>query len=135
MKKGIAITLDAIMAVLLLLVMMALMGSFARPNPNQVAPLIDLRHSEMSALQAMEKTGRLEAALAGNDTAVREVLAATDESECYTMTIVKYSTNSTIITTVKPGCGAASGEMMYAFRSFAAANETYLVRMAGWRKG
>ena len=136
MKKmrGIAISLDAVMALLILLLMISLMSSFARPNPNEVAPLIDMRHSEMSALQALEKSGRLAQALTGNDTAVREVLAAAGESECYTLTIDRHPANTTIVTTVTPGCGAASGELVYAYRSFAVANETYLARMAGWRK-
>ncbi|MDO8339743.1 MAG: hypothetical protein Q7T16_03735 [Candidatus Burarchaeum sp.] len=136
MKKmrGIAISLDAVMAVTILLVIMAVMSSFARPNANEAAPLMDMRHSEMSALEAMEKTGRLAQALTGNDTAVREVLAASEESECYTLTVVRYATNATALTTVKPDCGIASGQLVYAYRSFAVANETYLARMAGWRK-
>ncbi|VVB98485.1 Uncharacterised protein [uncultured archaeon] len=132
-KRGIAITLDAVMALAILLLMMTFLLSFARPNPNEVAPLIDMRHSEMSALEAMEKTGRLAAALTGNDTAVREVLAATGASECYTLTITRYADNSTALTTLKPNCGTASGQLVYAYRSFAVANETYLARMAGWR--
>lgn len=132
--RGIAISLDAVMAVALLLVMMSLMSSLAKPNPNEVGPTIDMRHSELSALQALEKSGRLAGALAGNDTAVREVLAASDDSECYTLTIDKYPANTTAMTTVKPNCGAAKGEMVYAYRSFAVANETYLAKLAGWRK-
>ncbi len=134
MTRGIAISLDAVMAVSVLLVIMAIMGSFARPNANEAAPLIDMRHSGMSALEAMEKTGRLAQALTGNDTAVREVLAASEESECYTMTIIRYATNATALTTVKPGCGIASGQLVYAYRGFAVANETYLAKLAGWRK-
>jgi len=136
MKKmrGIAISLDAVMALLILLLMVALINSFTRPNPNEAAPLLDMRHTEMSALQALEKTGRLAQALTGNDTAVREVLAAAGGSECYTLTIVQYPANATMVTTVTPGCGAARGELAYTYRSFAIANQTYLARMAGWRK-
>jgi hypothetical protein len=136
-RRGFAISLDAIAAISLTLFFFAFLYGYQATSGSANAQFasLSLRQTQLGLLESLEKTGRLAQAVSGNSTAVREVLALTQDGQCFSVSISKFGEFPEVISITKPGCEFLSTqEISKAYRSFAVYDQPYYASLSGWVK-
>ena len=139
-RKGFVLTLDAIIALLVIFMSVAVTFSFIHQVRNYSPQSIKLRELSSDLLSVMEKNGYLEESVSDR-TAVRSLLQDTPDGVCMMLEVTEG--NSTIPTYAmqKTGCEVSTGkervvlrEEYVSWRSFVKDGEYYCAKITGWYK-
>jgi hypothetical protein len=147
-RKGIVLTVDALVALLVLFVTVSMAYSMINSLRTDPPPSMQLRHLSLDALTIMEKQHYMQEPLnlvynqSTNTSGLREFLFNTPPSIC--MDIEAYSNDTPGInyTYSKENCARTAGEYQVAWRSFMihrnttnfSYDEYYTVKMTSWYK-
>lgn len=128
--KGIAITLDSLIALsIFMMVMIVLAGQAYQPrSPGTVY----LKQLTLDTMTVVEKTGRADAALFGNVSQMQEVIEATPTSACIRLTLINGS-GSTVASLARSDCNDSSGlDMQVATKPVLHMGKNYVLRAESW---
>ncbi len=129
--KAFIISLDSLVAVSVMFLMLYLMFS---QDFHPAAPRgVYLKQLSLDALSVLEKSGRLSQMVAGNSTAVREILGAAPQSVCMQVSLADEA-GAPLAAAIRPGCGEVGPERQTAATVLSYGGDLYLVRMDSWYK-
>lgn len=128
--KGIAITLDSLIALSLFMMVMIVLASqtYQPRSPGTVY----LKQLTLDTLTVLEKTGRIDAALFGNMSQMQEVIEATPTLACIHVTLIN-STGSIVASVARNDCNDSSGlDMQVASKPVLHLGKHYVLRAESW---
>jgi len=126
-------TFDALVALSFLLVISILVSTQSfQLNYARGVYIYQLTHDVLSVMQ---KTGRLDDAIDGNSSAVRNILESTPEAVC--MQILIYDNSGTSVASLsKFNCGETVSQLQIVSMPFTAHGNRYIAKAQSWyRKG
>lgn len=128
--KGIAITLDALVALsLFMMVMMFIAGQTYQPRSPGA---IYLKQLTLDTMTVLEKTGRLDTALFGNTSSMQEVVESTPTLACIHLSIIN-SSDSVVVSLARNDCNDSSGlDMQVATKPILHQGKHYMLRAESW---
>lgn len=128
--KGFTISLDAVIALSFVLFAMMIIAnqSYYPKTPGEVY----LKQLTLDVVTVLEKTGRIDSAIAGNSSAIQEVLEATPILACIEIMII--DTNGLAISNVtKSDCTDVTDQSIQTTASLAFyQNNRYIVKSESW---
>lgn len=128
--KGFVITLDAVVALSFLLFAMLIISS--QSYLPRAPGGIYLKQLTLDTITVLEKTGRLERALSGEGQAIQQVIDATPELSCISVSLIDQS-GETVVSSIKSGCEDSAGLDVQASTSPARLRGAmYIVRSESW---
>lgn len=128
--KGLAVTLDAVVAITFFLLVLAVIT--AQAYQPRAPGSIYLKQVTLDVLTVLEKTGRIDMALYGNLSAMQEVVEATPELACMRISVIN-STGDVVVSSLKGGCTESAGlDMQVASRPAIYLDGKYVVRAESW---
>ncbi len=147
-RKGIILTVDAMVALLVLFVTVAMVYSMINSLRTDPPPSAQLRHLSLDALTIMEKQHYMQEPLnlvyetSTNTSGFREFLFNTPPSICMDIEAYSNDTPSANYTYSKENCKRTASEYQVAWRSFMihrnttnfSYDEYYTVKMTSWYK-
>jgi hypothetical protein len=128
--KGFAISLDAVVALSFFLFAMILIASqgYQPRAPGGVY----LKQLTLDTMTVLEKTGRTDQALAGNASAIQEVLEATPNLACMELTIMD-AKGDAVATAIKGDCAENAGlDMQTAAKPLLYQGGRYVMKSKSW---
>lgn len=128
--KGFVITFDAVIA--LSFVLFAMMIIANQSYYPKTAGEIYLKQLTLDVITVLEKTGRIDQAIAGNSSAIQEVLEATPKLACIGITII--DTNGIIVSNItKSDCTETADLNIQTTASPALyQNNKYIIKSEAW---
>ncbi len=130
MKNGFVLSLDAVLALLVALLMLGIIFSYLNIRASALASNY-LAQVSMDALALMEKNGALNEAVAGNSSKANDVLRALPPSVCMNLKITD-SSGKLKLMLKKPRCAGYEKELVSARRSFVDGNNFYIAQGEAW---
>lgn len=130
--KGFILTIDAIIALLLLVATVAILFSY-NLSLKDFGKDIYLTEVSSDTLTVMEKQGLLNnLIILGNDSAILDTLSLTPVSICNDLVVVQLQTNTTVSIVTKPNCANSSTVYSISRRSFISNKTVYIAQMKSW---
>ncbi len=140
MKKGIVISLDAMMALFIMLTMLSLATFYLGQVSYEENSNSSLRESAMDTLNVLEKNGNLEYAVQNDKVNVlRQYINKLPNSLCFDLTIYSATdSENALYAVVKGTCKKGSEDSATINRSFLVKDisgnaDFYIARMSVWR--
>lgn len=130
MKNGFVLSLDAVLALLVALLMLGLIFSYLNIRASALGSNY-LAQVSGDALALMEKNGALGDAVAGNSTKANDVLRALPPSVCMDVRITDASGRLKLLLK-KPRCEGYEKELASARRSFVFGDNFYIAQGEAW---
>ncbi|MEW6329670.1 MAG: hypothetical protein AB1468_06195 [Candidatus Micrarchaeota archaeon] len=130
MKNGFVLSLDAVLALLVALLMLGIIFSYLNIRASALSSNY-LSQISMDALALMEKNGALNDAVAGNSSKANDALRALPPSVCVDLKITD-STGKLKLLLKRPRCGGYEKELITARRSFIYGNDFYIAQAEAW---
>ena len=130
MGKGFAVTLDAILAMsFFLFIMIIIAGQTYQPR----APGgIYLKQLNLDVITVLEKTGRIENALDGNDSSIQEILEATPTLACMEISVLN-DADEVIINAIKSDCNETTDlDIQTSARPVIYQDDMYIIKSWSW---
>lgn len=127
--KAFFISIDALAAVSIMLLMMILM--FAQDFHPSAPRGVYLKHLSMDVLGTLEHSGRLASMVDGNASAVREIFGALPPSVCMELTI-RDPAGTALATAARQDCGEFGKELQTLSSPLVNGDDLYLVTMRSW---
>lgn len=115
--RGFAITLDGVIALLMIFLSIMLINLVVAQFGEYTFQENQLHLISYDVLSVMEKNGYLEGSLT-NTTMVREILENTPNNLCMTLSVYQNGSSTANYSITKSGCSAPEGDMRVARRSF-----------------
>jgi hypothetical protein len=128
--KGFAITLDALIALsLFMMVMILIAGQTYQPrSPGSIY----LKQLTLDTMTVLEKTGRVDAALFGNASQMQEVIEATPTLACIHLSITN-SSDSIVVSAARNDCNDSTNlDMQVATKPILHQGRHYMLRAESW---
>jgi len=127
--RGFAITLDAIVALSLLLFALLILSTqtFEPKAPRGTY----LKQLTLDSLTVLGKSGRLSLALGGDTAPAREILQATPDAACIQVSMIDDS-GETVATISKTDCYGYGSELQSASMPFVHDGEAYMANAQAW---
>ncbi|MEK6982265.1 MAG: hypothetical protein AABX38_05015 [Candidatus Micrarchaeota archaeon] len=130
--KGFVLTIDAIMALLFMLVAIAIIFSY-NLSAKQFGKDIYLTEVSFDTLSVLEKQGLFDKLITlGNDSAILDALSLTPVSVCTDLKIIQLQNNSVVSITSETGCGNSTSVYAISRRSFISNSTIYLGELRSW---
>lgn len=128
MRRGFLLTTDTIIAISTMLIVLAIISNqiFQPAAPRSAY----LKQISLDVLKVLDYGGRIDAALAGNTSAAREVLEILPVHVCMQLSIE--SAGNSTVTIARPGCGGFGNELQTAYRTTTMGSARYIVRLESW---
>lgn len=128
--RGVLITIDAILAVGMLLLAVMLLGTeWFRP----LAPDgFYLKQVSLDTLNLMESRGILDSVMNNNESTARDLFEKLPKSVCMQVIITMPTSEEPIATVTRTDCGSYGKELQVVYGNFIYENEIYSVRLESW---
>lgn len=133
MRKGFVLTLDAMIALLVIFVSITVTFGFIHQIRNYSPRSIQLREMSSDVLSVMEKKGYLEESIS-NRTVVRSLLHETPDGVCMRLDVRKGNSTIPVYAIQKIGCEVGGEEEHVSWRTFVKDGGYYCARMTSWYK-
>ncbi|NYZ74539.1 hypothetical protein H0O00_05325 [Candidatus Micrarchaeota archaeon] len=128
--RGFAITTDAVVAISFFL--FAIMIISSQSYQPRAPGGIYLKQLTLDAMTVLEKTGRINQAIAGNNSAIQDIIEATPNLACMDISIMNAS-GDVVATAVKTDCTENAGlDMQTSARPVLCDGITYVVKSESW---
>lgn len=128
-KRGFLLTIDGILALGILLIVLLLISNqiFQPELPRGVY----LKQISLDVLKVLSYNGRINSALNGNTSAVREILEVLPSNVCMQLNL-EDSINASTITIAKPGCAGFGNQLQTTYRTVVVGSNRYVARLESW---
>ncbi len=130
--KGFVLTMDAVVALGLVLAVLGLLLPLASPNNADALDEIAVQRYTSDLLAVLQKSGRVESALAGNESAITSAFIYSGQGKCFLFTARRMPSGEIVSALSKGGCGSVRANAATAVSNEFYNGSVYEVQLAGW---
>ena len=130
--KGYVLTMDAVVALGLVLAVLGLLLPLASPKNADALDKIAVQRYTSDFLAVLQKSGRVDGALSGNESAITSAFIYSGQGKCFLFTATSMPAGEIVSVLSKAGCGAIGENSATTVSNEFYNGSVYEVQLTGW---